>query len=461
MTIQPTHWVRQGPRTIDITRSADLEHTPDVACELGRAADGLPLALLVHREVDVRRPVLSALRSPERLGRDLEKALAALEKATHAHTIARGVVAVGKHLYYETAADVPALFGQTLLARTLGAVSPMILPEDVARAGAAAPSRFETSALLNLNDLREVAQDEPAPAAPPPATTGQDARLWVQIGGDARLLAVPRQRGNEDPAARLAAARPIVLESLLAVRSARWHVTHARHEAPGDGPLAETTAYRAALRDATRVGWSISRVDALKLIAELARAVDRDWHARGRVHGDLKPGNVLLERDRISAFDAIDVPEGETCAGVTEGWAAPEQILVRPVAAPTDVFALGLMLASTLSAAIFGEERSVVVPAAGQGRRRLKLFVDPDVWVDPAQVALPTAGRVAWRGLVVQCLAADPARRPRRGVDLAARIDDLLRRGDVPGRIPIACGPGQLELTVGGGEPMWVLRDAQ
>ena len=236
----------------------------------------------------------------------------------------------------------------------------------------------------------------------------------------------------------------------------------ARDAVPGrtiEGRLSDLAAYRRALAGAARLSWSVSRADAAQLVAELARAVDRDWHARGRVHADLKPGNALLEQTAIRAFDALDVPSGATAAGMTEGWAAPEQALAGPLSPATDVFPLALMAVAALSAVIFGEEHTMIVPAVGRGRRRLRLIKHPDVWLDPQRVALPQEARLAWRALLTRCLAFEPARRPQRGAELADQLDDLLRRWELPGRLPVACGPGQLEYLVGTRDPIWILHD--
>src|SRR5439155_27257257 len=98
-------------------------------------------------------------------------------------------------------------------------------------------------------------------------------------------------------------------------------------------------------------------------------------------------------------------------------------------------------------------------PAYGQGRRRLRMMKDPEVYIDPTVVALPTEARIAWRELLMRCLANDPTRRPRRGAELADQLDALIRRWDIPGRVAVACGPGQLELSVGSAQPFWVLHD--
>jgi hypothetical protein len=146
-------------------------------------------------------------------------------------------------------------------------------------------------------------------------------------------------------------------------------------------------------------------------------------------------------------------------AGMTEGWAAPEQVLAQPLSPATDVFALALMVIAALSAVAFGEEHTLIVPAAGSGRRRLRMIKDPDVWLDPQRLELPAEARIAWRTLLTRCLAFEPARQPQRGAELADQLDALLRRWELPGRLRVACGPGQLEYLVGNREPIWILQD--
>lgn len=450
MTIVPSYWIREAPPTIPLTRASDLESQPDAAFELARAPDGLPLALHVRRTIDVRRPVLRALAVPpgEEAPRDLARVLDELDRVARAHSVGRRIVRSGKRVYYETAGTIEGHLGTTLLARMLGAVSPMVLPEDVARA--ASPSRFESSAVLSVRDL---AGDAAPQGAPPAVTSGRHARMWVGLSRDTpNLAATPG--GAREPT-----TRPLVFENLLAVRSARWHIQDRDRQRTTDGRLADLGAYRQALASAGALAWSVSRHDATRLVAELARAVDRDWHERRRVHGDLKPGNVLLDDAAIRAFDALDVPEGETSPGMTEGWAAPEQVLARPLGPATDVFALALMAAAAVSGVVYGEEQAVVVPALGDGRRRLRMMKDPEIWLDPRAIELPTEARNAWRSMLMECLAFDPARRPPRGRELANRLDALLDRWELPGRRSVACGPGRLEYLVGSREPVWILDD--
>jgi hypothetical protein len=476
--IEPTHWIRESHPTIAITHPADLDVRPDAAFELGRAPDGLPLVMHVRRTVDVRNPVLRALdagasREPgdpagtsREIDREIARALAELERTARSCTVGRRMVRLARRVYYETAGSVASHLGGTLLARMLGAVSPLILPDDVV--AAREPRRFENSSVVSLGELRTAADDGsagpyraaavPVATAGAPVTFGRDGRLWIGVTPDTPNLAVPP--GATVPA-RQASARPLVLESLLALRSARWHIRERDDvsRATLEGRLSDLAEYRRTLARAGRLSWSVSRADAAQLVAELARAVDRDWHARGRVHADLKPGNVLLEQTGIRAFDALDIASGAIAAGMTEGWAAPEQVLAEPLSPATDVFSLALMIIAALSAVAFGEEHTLIVPAAGRGKRRLRMIKHPDVWLDPQLVQLPLEARLAWRTLLTQCLAFEPARRPQRGAELADRLDALLRRWELPGRLAIACGPGQLEQLVGSRDPIWILHD--
>ena len=84
---------------------------------------------------------------------------------------------------------------------------------------------------------------------------------------DTPNLAVPT---GADAQARQASGRPLVFETLLALRSARWHV-HERDAAPGhtiEGRLSDAGDYRGALAGAERLSWSVSRADAAQLATQ-------------------------------------------------------------------------------------------------------------------------------------------------------------------------------------------------
>jgi serine/threonine protein kinase len=106
-------------------------------------------------------------------------------------------------------------------------------------------------------------------------------------------------------------------------------------------------------------------------------------HARGLVHRDVKPANVLLGKDgsvKLTDFgiarlvDAAKVTSTGLMVG-TASYLAPEQVAGEPVGPPADVYALGLVLLECLTgnreydgppveAAMARLTRSPVMPAS-------------------------------------------------------------------------------------------------
>ncbi len=169
-----------------------------------------------------------------------------------------------------------------------------------------------------------------------------------------------------------------------------------------EGPLDPTTAARVGAQVADGLG-----------------AV----HAQGIVHRDVKPANVLLERDgshvKLADFgiallrDASRVTGTGTVMG-TAAYLAPEQVTAQEITGKADVYALGLVLLECLT----GERP---FPGSAIESATARLTRSPAI-----DQHLPTA----WRTLLHVMTAQDPAVRPS-AAEAAERLRALGR--DDPG----------------------------
>ena len=178
--------------------------------------------------------------------------------------------------------------------------------------------------------------------------------------------------------------------------------------------------------------------DVLRVYEHVASALAY-VHERGLVHRDLKPTNVLVRRqdDRPVIVDfglAVRSIERDSLTAVgttvigTPGYMAPETIEGIESGAPSDVFALGVMLAEGVSRRQFWQQGSV----ADILMRRLR--------EQPQDVlaAAPEVAEVGLGSLVVRMIARAPAERPS-----AAAVADALaqHRANMSGAVsPVAVG---------------------
>jgi serine/threonine protein kinase len=134
-------------------------------------------------------------------------------------------------------------------------------------------------------------------------------------------------------------------------------------------------------------------------------------HRRGIVHRDVKPANILLvvhEDDpapgpqaKLTDFGIARLVDGArlTAEGFTRGTAAylsPEQVCGEPIAAPSDVYSLGLVLLECLTGA-------VVYPGEGVATATARLHREPQV---------PEYLDRQWHQLLGAMFSRDPGQRP-------------------------------------------------
>ena len=138
-------------------------------------------------------------------------------------------------------------------------------------------------------------------------------------------------------------------------------------------------------------------------------------HERGFVHRDVKPANVLISGDgrvHLADFGIARLVDSvhETRTGDvlgTPGYFSPEQVTGDPVGAPTDIYALGIVLIECVTGQRPFEGGPMEVALA-------RVHRSPDI---PASLPEP------WRVLLRAMTMRDPAQRPN-----APTVADSLRR---------------------------------
>lgn len=175
----------------------------------------------------------------------------------------------------------------------------------------------------------------------------------------------------------------------------------------------------------------LSVVDTVRILRDVARAL-AVAHARGVVHRDIKPDNVLFANDAAvvadfgvaKAFadarrdgDAPHEHNTHTTAGVSLGtpaYMAPEQVAADPQASfAIDLYALGVLAYEMLTAA---------PPFTGRSPRQVMAAHIAEV-PEPVQ---RRRGDVppALAALVMQCLEKEPAKRPASAAALVDALED-------------------------------------
>jgi len=158
----------------------------------------------------------------------------------------------------------------------------------------------------------------------------------------------------------------------------------------------------------------------LNIARQLCAALDAA-HAEGVVHRDLKPQNIMLDKDDhvfVSDFGmakSLDEVSGLTQTGAILGtplYMAPEQVEARSVDARTDIYALGLILYEMVTGQVpFKTETT------------LHLMYKRAHEVPPAPKSVSSDVPDWLNNVIMKCLERDPANRYQSAAEILTDID--------------------------------------
>src|SRR5215211_6983572 len=165
-----------------------------------------------------------------------------------------------------------------------------------------------------------------------------------------------------------------------------------------------------------------SHPQALEWLAQAAEALD-DTHARGLVHRDIKPGNLLLdERGRLAVadFGIARLARDQTVTGTgqllgTAAYLSPEQARGEPASAASDRYSLAVVAYELLT----GRRPFTAEHFAAQARQHIEAAPPPASSIRPELP--PAVDAVLGKGL-----AKEPARRWPTACAMVEALEDAL-----------------------------------
>jgi hypothetical protein len=410
-----------------VVHSRELDRAPRALVDFGQAPDGLPWLCDVDRSsrIDQLYRTIAQLFDCDAVA-DLP---GSVREATEG-PLARGLMGVhsialdtrGPRPAFVTRRSARALFGPTLFEQALAPPS-RVHVEDLGQ------SVVTSANSVGMSEALETAIE--ATRSNRHVVLTLDGETWTATVTDAnRALRVPAPP-----------YRRTVFESLANLAGAQARVRGGYET--WTAPLADLRAYVDLLVRAGEtasggaVDFELPRATLLKLLVEVARSLG-ERHKRGLVHGDVTPGNILLDGTRPTLPDALDVENGQLAVAATFEWAAPEQIVGRPLDPRADVYALGKLACALVGAVPFGEQISYLVPTGGHASKTVELLKTDGVFVDSKQLGTTREWQAAWQDTLLRLVAYDRERRLESGSAAAQALANLVEKYPPPGTLPLA-----------------------
>lgn len=432
----PARHPNQG---LQIAEASELGSSPTLAVDIGTAPDGLPWILAVDRAPRLRHlysavvtafELTSADELPERVKNALEADVASGLMGVHTAAVAGDSAEV-----YVSRRPLGRLLGRTLLDQLLitSVDTPIAPPPERMCATNASP--------IGYDDVVAATRFE---AALRESQTRRHLLVKLSDGSTHVGSVAPEDRALRAPSGSV---RRLVRESLAGLAGSKaWFALDNKSWSVPIGDTGEYLASLSRVADTYHGGdvkYAVPRQSVLEVLLRLAGELGA-LHERGLVHGDLSPANVLIDDGRPVAFDALGIEAGQIAFAGTFDWAAPEQVLARPLDPRADVYAVAKMLCALIGGVPFGEKTTYTVPTGGTDARDVAMLKTDGVYVDIQSAPHAREWQLAWQDVLARALAFDRDRRPETGPALAEELRDLAERFPLAGEIYIDGSFGEI-----------------
>jgi hypothetical protein len=389
---------RFNVRTERVNPTAELRVQPNVTLEIGRSPEQLPLLLSIQRSVDIQELLGEFKSKLEHSGADLPEAvLEEFRRIIEAHC----VEAWTNRRIFKIRMQDRTMREMYVTSQTLSQLFKPVLSRILQ---------------FNRKDPRRATQG--ARRGTLVASRGIES-----VGGKNRFLGISLWDGKIFSVGRSdndwVEWRPFLYENLQSnFPDAAYDIAAPGTRLRGKLNGLSDTLQRLALKYSESDGTfrcsgtiDISRQAVGILLAEIGSRVAA-LNADGKIHGDIKPENILITGDGPVPVDSFDILENTVAPGWTPDWAAPEQLLGMPLSAAADVYPLGRMVAQLLQAHLVGEVRKFRAPnLSNDGYDEFDLFYDPMVTVERGHAVPDMKNLGRWLDFARDCLRFDPQTR--------------------------------------------------
>jgi hypothetical protein len=445
-------------RACQVARPDSLYYSADSTIQIGRAPAGAPLLLSITRHIRVEDD-LAAIAA--RLGKDshdpvFKEILAQLNQEARTFAATTGIydsVANGNAGKFYVPNEplthqiAPSLF-QSILGRA-DVFTHSIDSGPMFSPGPARPHFSPGVPGLNASTVDSGRAPDRSTLAPSGFEPSRAEPRVVSFGGMNRFLCIALDSSPttwsggwavHTSQRKLIIGRPFIEEGLERLAGVEYKIAQHGSELIGTNrPSLFTQKWTEVLSSADDGELSqfshkitIPRASIARFTLEVIDEVSR-LHESGRVHGDIKPSNILVSRNDKLLIDDADLRIGDISPTVTLGWSPSEQVLRQPLSAAADIFSVGQLLLHVLAAEPLGREVRYRMP----GGQMALTFDDPTVYIESANPYAPVETREDWCRLIERALRTNANERWPTAGSMADEMRELLQKEDLRGEIEI------------------------